>query len=360
MRSVKHFDSFMASTVNLNTTRLELLESSIETLKGLIRDSDWGPKVKRFVPQGSWAHETIIKPVDGNPFDADLLAFVEPKDGWDAKKYVNELYRYFSDSKTYEDKVQRYSHCVTITYAGERKIDIAPCVIDRDSITRMEVCNRNTNTFELSEPEKYTDWLLERNKWTGKNGLSKVTRLVKYLRDTKGTFSCKSILLTTLLGARITALDAQNELDFSDLPTALKTIMGRLDDWLALYPTRPDILNPVLATEVLSDLLNDAQYANFSDKIHRYRTWIDEAYDEEDGEKSVEKWQRVFGEEFAPDATFAKAASVTDTAIAYIKPAGLAIADDLVALFHRHGMRALPPDFDRMPHQQLCRVELSA
>lgn len=357
MREIEHFNDFIKDTVNLDATRLADLESSVEALKTYLRGADWTPHIRRFVPQGSWAHQTIIKPIKDDPFDADLLVLVDPVEGWDARKYIDELHKVFTASKLYQGKVVRFSHCVTINYAGERKIDIAPCVVDREAGTGFEVCNRSTNAFEASEPERYTDWLIERNKWTGRNGLRKVTRLIKYLRDIKGRFTCKSVLLTTLLGARIAAADANNDVDFADLPTTLKTIMGRLDDWLAWHPARPTVTNPVLLSEDLSGSWDDDRYTNFKNCIHRYRTWIDEAYAEEDSDESLGKWRKVFGSKFARGAVSEKAAAVSDAALRQFQfsPTLLVASSDLVSLFSHHGPVALPHGFDRLPHKQRPR-----
>lgn len=353
MKLTDHFNTFLTDIVNLNATRVTQLEDSIEALKKVIRGSDWKPTVKSFAPQGSWAHKTIIKPVENSAFDADLLVFVKPVDGWQAREYLTTLRAVFANQDAYKEKVRRFSHCITIEYAGERKIDIAPCVVDRGGITRFEVCNCNTNEFEASEPIKYTDWLIERNSWTGGNGLRKVTRLMKYLRDIKSTFTCASVLLTTLLGACITWSDRFNTVDFSDLPTALKTIVGRLDDWLQADSQRPTVTNPVLTSEILSDLWDDARYANFRDKINTYRTWIEDAYAESDRDESIGKWRRVFGDDFARSVVLEKAARVSVEAL--VENAVLersAFPDDLVTLFSRYGRSALPTGFDRLPHKQ--------
>jgi hypothetical protein len=358
VKLIDHFSTFMTEVVNLNATRVGQLEDSIEALKGALRASDWPPKIKRFVPQGSWAHKTIIRPVENKAFDADVLVFVEPIDSWAAKEYLSTLRATFADHATYKDKVRRYSHCVTIEYAGERKIDIAPCIVNRGGLERLEVCNFNTDAFERSEPEQYTGWLIERNAWTGGNGLRKVTRLLKYLRDIKGTFSCPSVLFTTVLGERLAWADNLNTVDFSDLPTALKTISGRLDDWLQANPHRPTVTNPMLTSEILSDLWEDASYANFRDKIHTYRTWIDDAYAEPDRDESIGKWQRVFGDEFAKNVTVEKAARVSQVARALAESTALTppgFVGDLVALFAQFGRRALPANFDRLPHKQRPR-----
>lgn len=364
MKLRKHFNDFLADTVNLNATRVSQLEDSISALKNVVRDSDWTPYIRGFGAQGSWAHKTIIKPLKDQPFDADLLVYVDPVDGWDAKTYLSDLRAIFAGHVTYADKVRRFSHCVTIEYAGERKIDIAPVVVNRAGLVREEVCNFNTNAFEVTAPGAYTKWLIERNGWTGSNGLRKVTRLLKYLRDIKTTFTSPSVLLTTLLGLQITEADAKNTTDFADVPTALKTIVGRLDDWLQARPDQPTVCNPVLTSEVLSHAWDETKYANFRERIHIYRDWIDDAYAEADRDESIGKWRRVFGDDFAATAVVETAATISDTAIAVLResaalpPASVGV--DLVGLFARLGRRALPRGFDQLPHKQRPRWRSAA
>ena len=42
------------------------------------RASAYKPHLHGWMEQGSWAHKTIIKPVDQGEFDADLIVFVQP------------------------------------------------------------------------------------------------------------------------------------------------------------------------------------------------------------------------------------------------------------------------------------------
>jgi len=297
MKQITAFNDFMADTVNLNDTRIDLLDNSFEAIKKVIRASDYAPKILCFFKHGSWAHKTIIRPVEGNPFDADVIVFVEPVEGWEASQYVNELARVFRDNTLYKDKLRVYSHCVTIEYAGERKMDIAPCVCGRVQEDDREVCNRSTNTFQRTEPEKYTEWLNGRNLAAGGNHVRKVTRLLKYLRDIKTNFTCPSFLLTTLLGKQINDGDKDSG-NFPDLPTALRTIVGRLDDWLQARPLVPIVNNPVLSSENQASSWTPTSYANFRNKINLYRSWIDQAYAETDAVESLKKWRKVFGDEF--------------------------------------------------------------
>src|SRR5262249_39228880 len=155
--------------------------------------------------------------------DADVLVFIQPIAGWKAEDYVLKLKDAFRASGTYQDKAGLHTRCVRLEYSGDFEIDVVPAVVNRPGGTsRFEVCNRTENQFEATDGEAYTAWLAQRNDWAGNDRLREITRLLKYLRDTKTTFTCKSILLTTLLGSLITQADVYQTASFADLPTALK------------------------------------------------------------------------------------------------------------------------------------------
>lgn len=292
---------------------------------------------------------------------------LEPVEGWEAKDYINKLGAFFEGHSTYKDKVLRYSHCVTIEYAGERRIDIAPCVKDRLWSNMYEVCNRITNEFETTAALDYTDWVVGRNGVAGGNDLKKVTRLLKYLRDIKTNFTCPSFLFTTLVGMHIYDSD-KDSAAFADTPTCLKTVMGRLDDYLQARPALPVIRNPVLSSDIQSRVWDQTQYGNFRNKINLYRTWIDEAFAEEDRDESIGKWQRVFGDSFA--AGEAKESARLSESVS--KSDALVVAGkfkDLVQRVIERGRAALPDRITRLPYirrpkwrtaSQSYRVKVSA
>lgn len=342
------FRTFLEDHVNLNSTRLNLLESSIVAVKNAVRTLPCGPKIRSFAPQGSWAHETIIKPQAGQPFDADLLVFVEAKEGWTAKDYVNSLATELGKLPAYEGKVRRFSHCATIEYAGERKIDIAPCVMDRLYVGQYEVCNRITDQFEVTAPLEYTEWVKDQNGVAGGNDLKKVTRLLKYMRDIKGNFTCPSFLLTTLIGIQVYESD-RGSAQFSDLTTTLKTLVGRLDDWLQARPNIPIVPNPNLPQEDQASGWDQIQYSNFRDKVNLYRGWIDDAYAEADRDESIGKWQRVFGDNFG-----AREAKRAAEAVSESSASGAILVEghfrDLVEKVKTLGAAAVPATLRRLPH----------
>ena len=347
MKLHEQFKLFLKEHVNLNDTRLNQLTDSIEAVKKAVERLDWGPKIESFEPQGSWAHGTIIKPRTGKPFDADLLIFVRPVEGWAAKDYVNKLATELGKLPVYADKVRRYSHCATIEYANERKIDLAPCVVNRLYEGQIEVCNRGSDEFELSAPREYTIWVKDKNGVAGGNDLKKVTRLLKYLRDVKENFTCPSFLFTTLLGMQVYESD-RGSAQFADLTTTLKTLMGRLDDWLQARPVVPWVPNPKLPNEDQARGWDDTKYQNFRNKIHLYRGWIDEAHDEADRDESIGKWRLVFGEDFASGEVKRAAEAVNESSPL---TAGLGgFARDLVELVRVIGVNGIPDSLQRLPH----------
>lgn len=361
MKLLEHFKTFMNEQVDLNQTRVDQLDSSVSAVQTAIQDSGWKASLIEFSAHGSWAHGTIIKPLPNKEFDADLLVVVKPVEGWEAKDYVNTLCSALEQNATYKDKLRRCSHCVTIEYAGVRRIDIAPIVRGRWIPNWDEVCNRTTNAFERSAPTDYTNWVVEKNAIAGGNDLKKVARLLKYLRDIKGNFTCPSFLLTTLLGYRIQEWD-KNTNAFPDTPTTLKCLLGRLDDWLQANPTLPEVRNPVLQTEVQSKAWDATKYSNFRDKINLYRGWVDEAYNEQDRDESIGKWRRVFGDDFASRETKEAASRISESAVVAKSTGAVALAGqykDLVDWVKQAGPQVIPAKLRKLPHIERPKWRLS-
>lgn len=355
MKNLRIFQEFLDQTVNLNKSRFHSLESTSGALQNFVSNSDWGPECLEWYPQGSFAHKTIIKPLPNKEFDADILAIVDPVESWSASDYVNNLYRVFRNSPTYRAKAHRYTYCVTLSYAEDKRVDIAPCIRNRWGFNRLEVCNRDEDEFEESQPKLFTDWLIAANSLTGNNSFRKVTRLVKYLRDIKKTFSCSSVCLTTLLAHQVHQLD-QGSANFADTPSALRTLFERLDTWLQIRPVKPQVSSP-FSNEDFSVCWKDNQYSNFRDKLHQYRGWIDDAFVEADRNKSIAKWRRVFGSDFGKSEEAQQAKSVTARAVDHLRKnvrvspeTTFGFVGDIVDLVKQYGRRAIPSTISDLPY----------
>ncbi|MCY4244002.1 MAG: hypothetical protein OXE47_01485 [Gammaproteobacteria bacterium] len=290
MKHIPYFDKFLAEQANLNKSRIETLEGRLASTTEFLKGNLKGYKKKE--NQGSYALGTIIKPVGNNgEFDADVLIYMKWEQDWEAKDYIDNTYRVFKENRNYESIVGRKTRCVCLDYAGEFHLDMVPC-IQRNGV--VQICNKKENAFEQSDGTGYRDWLSGKHALTNGN-LKKVTRLLKYLRDYKGTFSIKSVLLTTLIGEHV----YKNDVDMlTDLPASLKVISNRLNEFLQGHPNMPIIRNPVLPGEDFNRHWNQSNYDNFRNLFNSYNSKIDGAYAEKDHNPSVKKWRAIFGDKF--------------------------------------------------------------
>lgn len=307
MKLKAYFKHFLENTVNLNESRIDDLDQRVASITSYL-ESEFGAVFIEVVPQGSYAHKTIIKPVKGRDFDADVLLRLEEQVEWEPKDYIAELYTAFRRSSIYKDLVDRKTRCVTVDYADDFHIDVVPYV---ERVGGHYITNRHDNRFELTNPEGFNDWLDTQNR-IAKNHLVEVIRLVKYLRDSKGTFSVKSVILTTLLGDVVSQARLWGDASYyADMPTALYHVVRDLDDYLQANPWLPVIADPSCPNENFNHRWDQNGYENFRDKIHHYAAKISSGYEEPDKAKSLALWQEVFGPTFQePPKTLAASASL--------------------------------------------------
>ena len=291
MKHVKFFQEFLSNEVNLNETRLQRLnQSSLAVNTFLNENLEAYQKTER---QGSYGLKTIIKPVGNRQYDADMLLYMAFDDEKEPKDYINEVYNCLKQNGNYEDKVHRKTRCVYIDYAGDFHLDIVPCITDGDQHV---ICNNKENLFEATDGTGYRDWFNEKTRITNGN-LKLVTRLLKFLRDHKGNFSVKSILLTTLIGNSVYERDEGSE-NFKDIPTSLKTIANRINRFLQDNLSMPEICNPVLPSESFTRHWDQDKYRHFRDMFNLYTAKINEAFDAKDHNTSVRKWRELFDDNF--------------------------------------------------------------
>ncbi|MFA6105340.1 MAG: nucleotidyltransferase [Patescibacteria group bacterium] len=295
MNLVNEFSIFLQNTVNLNQNRIDVAKTGIETVEKFLKNNDIFKKYFISVkPQGSYRQGTIIKPcMDNKDFDVDLLFQLKKVNGWEPKDYLAILHDEFFKTDRYKDIVDKRgkTRCVTLDYESDFHMDIIPCV---DDAGNQKIMNKNTNQYEITDADGYAEWFSAKNS-AAQNNLVKVVRLVKYLRDTK-LMNVKSILLTTLLGQNVYVSDPV--IIFSDVPTTLKNICNRVNDYLQRNPVMPTIVNPSLPSEDFNRHWDQEKYENFRDKFKLYTEKISDAYDDPDFESSVKKWTEIFGDDF--------------------------------------------------------------
>ncbi len=309
MKFTDDFEAFLREEVNLNQARLDRLQQSVNALENFLSEHDiFGRIFLDFIPAGSWAHRTIIRPVmDNDEFDADVLLYIKERTDWQPKDYIEKLWSAFRSHEVYKPLAQRKTRCVRINYAGDFHIDVVPYLERFGSHYITNRCEpEGVGRFEASDPETFTAWIDERQRLTNGHFI-KTIRLVKYLRDFKNTFDCKSIILMTLLGNQVNPVQASRSPElYADVPSTLVTLLGKLAT--ALPAIMPDILDPAGTGDNFSARYKEEwNYSNFRTRMINYADQMRDAYEEKNRAIAIEKWQGIFGDTFKPGALGRKA-----------------------------------------------------
>ncbi|WP_341718836.1 nucleotidyltransferase [Micromonospora sp. FIMYZ51] len=305
MKLVGYFDTLLTDTVNLSRYKLDRLDDRVDAIyRALKNDAVLGPYVRSKIAQGSWAHRTIIQPQPEKEYDADFLLQLDENPEWsqDKGRYIGEVYAALGRSSAHSDMPRsRKCRCVRLTYANLCHVDIVPYLILPDG--REVIVNRDLGEWEDTNPTGFTRWMRTQDDITDGN-LRKVIRLLKFLRDHKGTFQgVRSIILTTLVGNVVDAnKTVWNPGYYADVPTTLRNITRDLDTWLQANDSKPSVEDPSQCGTTFDHRWDDVTYANFRDKMSRYAAAIDKAYEETDKTSSIALWQDLFGDGFKAPA----------------------------------------------------------
>jgi hypothetical protein len=324
MQLADHFDVLLKDTVNLSQAKLDLLENRVESIyEALKADDEVGSLIISKSPQGSWAQRTIINPVGNNEFDADFMLDMKENPDWSGspKTYIDQVYAALHRHSTYKNMPHsRKCRCVALVYANSMHVDIVPHLNRADG--REVIVNRDDDKWEKTNPQGFTAWMKDKDSIANGN-LRKIIRLMKYLRNHKNSFTgTRSILLTTLLGERVTELqEISNPGYYSNVPTTLLHVTKDLDAWLQARPIKPSILDPSNIEIDFDHRWDQSTYSYFRDRIHTHAAQVEEAYQEPDKDRSVRLWQDIFGRGFkAPTASsssvkFPAAAPAAETTV---------------------------------------------
>lgn len=280
-------NDFIKNFVDLNKSRIDRMEKGLEVVTALLKDNE--PFKNLFIgvaKQGSFRHGTATRPVtEEDDFDLDILFEIKPIPDSEPKNYLKVLHDFFHERDRYKDIVDRRgkTRCVTLDYESDFRIDIVPCI---EVGGQKMIANKNDNVFEPTDGDGYAEWFAAKNAIT-KGNLAKVVQLVKYIRDHKGTFTVKSVVLSTLLASQVSEFDGPG--CHSSITASLKTILARLDSYLQARTSMPDIYNPVLPTEKFTQRnWTEENYKNFRTKFHDYSSRIIQAIDASDEDFSKE------------------------------------------------------------------------
>lgn len=309
MQLIGHFNTFLKESVNLPDWRLTELSGRVDSIyNALQKDTEYGGLITGKIPQGSWAHRTIIKPKPDHEYDADILLCVDENSDWanDKAQYIEKLY--WALGRAGYLSRHRKTRCVRVDYANDCHVDLVPYVTSWDGT---HIVNRVEGTWEDTKPEGFTTWMAERDEMTNGN-FRKAVRLLKYIRDHRGYFTgTRSIILTTLLGNRVSYwTKIADPSAYSSVSNTLVTLAEELNDWLQARPSMPEVEDPSSpGTFFTPHRWSEQSYQHFRNRIATLVPDMRAALDEPNADKSADKWRLVFGDDFKKETTENKSAS---------------------------------------------------
>lgn len=301
MNFTDDFARLLARKVNIDSTRLATLDTNVGAITdALSADGIVGPWYVAYRRQGSWAHRTIIKPPNGEEFDADILLELALVPGWDAIRYLDEVEAALERTRRYAGKVRGKTRSVRVQYAGEHHVDVVPFV--RTAAGRGQIFNRERNEPEASNPLGFSDWFAARNTATNAN-LKRVVRILKYVRRDRFD-DVRSVILTTLLGEQVDIAAGEADPDYyGTVPTTLWRLATSLAEFLDANSDKPKVRDPSAPGLTFDHRWDPSIYSDFRDQFGEIAQTIDEAYQSGDRAESVGKWREVLGDDFAPSVS---------------------------------------------------------
>jgi hypothetical protein len=297
-----HFQGLLTSTVNLNPDRLRQLDEHVGAIDATLRDdSELSRQIQKLIPQGSLAQRTIIKPVSGVEFDADLLVRLKQQCSWedDPQQYVLAVYDALNRCPRYRERIELKTRCVRVNYANDCHVDLVSYVYRAGYFPQHRIVNRLNNQFELVNPAGFALWMQRRDR-IARGNLRKSLRLLKYLRDSTRRFDVPSAILSVVVGQRVTRLWELWDDRYQELPVAFSTLLSSTNRWLQKNPTVPHIADPSCPDARFDHRLTAQSYDTMRVAFDYYAQTAMAALKCADHDESLRLWREVFGVAFAP------------------------------------------------------------
>lgn len=298
----KQFKKFNEN-ISLKQTRIKRIEDVVSALEVFATNDKGDEKedgisdvlVEPIYLQGSFPINTAIRPTESEEYDVDAVLCIERNDSEgkkrDAKTTLQWLARRLKANGNYTEKVDLGDRRIRIDYAGDFHLDIIPVIPILGEESAVELPSK-ADGWVKTDPKGFMDWFLGR-RGQGNKSLSRLTKYLKWWRSNQTPQKMKvaSVILTKLIGDHfhdnVLASDAE----------ALVETMESLNIWLSTCPSKPQILHPTIYTD-MAERWSQEEFILFKEQFSKATDLARQAYDDEEIDKSIELWKKLFGNEF--------------------------------------------------------------
>lgn len=168
MIELNHIDQVLekiAEQLDLDDTRSASAEEKYKAIGVWLDAEQSGLAINkpRIYAQGSFALGTVVKPINSDEYDVDLVCHLSDisRDASPQaiKRRVGDR---FKQHKDYAEKLEEKNRCWRINYAGDFHLDVTPAISDYGQTTSLLIPDKTLVNWEPSNPEGYAKWFRSR------------------------------------------------------------------------------------------------------------------------------------------------------------------------------------------------------
>jgi hypothetical protein len=285
-------DSYI-NKISLDTTKKDKLRTSRNALREKIKSylKEKGVKNPRFYMQGSYAHKTLIIPLNGD-YDIDDGTYIDLID-FEKEPTTRTVHNWIVEAVEGHTQTppKDKEPCVRAIFKDGYHVDlpIYKCEQAGDDKEKYYLAKKSAG-WEESNPRAMTDWFQAQVK----NNSEQLRRLVLFFkgwRDFRMDRTSKKLpsgFTLTILACEEYQSDIREDISFLETSRA---IHRRLQ-------LNEEIWKPYEPTENMRDYITDSQFRNFMKELETIIQVGDKAIAEKNQKKGAEEWQSIFGERF--------------------------------------------------------------
>jgi len=247
---------------------------------------------------GSYARNTAVEEIK----DVDLIVCVDGEYGSGRPSAVlgvlRDVLSNLPGSTKTELRSQRRSVRGEFEHA-EFFLDVVPGILPHGVEFPLYVPDRVQEEWILSDPIRYGEHLSQLNSAHG-NKVVPLIKLVKHWRDVQMKYKKpKSYWLESKVVELFEGRIGTDEKSYAELFGETGRATYSDFEYIWRFSNRvPTILDPMLGNSIAAKWSRD-YFESFMNHLQQCADWCDEALAEEDKEKCIALWCKVFGDEFA-------------------------------------------------------------
>ncbi|WP_156180898.1 CBASS cGAMP synthase [Desulfovibrio sp. TomC] len=288
----KNGDNSFLNKISLSKGKIDQLIVSRNNLRERIRTFLENKNVNspKFYRQGSYAHGTLTKPLDGD-YDIDDGIYIDLS-GFESEPSTRTVHNWIAEA------VEGYTNtspidkepCVRAIFKAGYHVDLPVYKIVSSNGSNSYNLAKKSAGWVQSDPRAMNDWFQKKVNESS----YQLRRLTKYFKAWKDYQQSKSgikmpsgLTLSILVGEEFCS-DPREDVSFLETSRA---IYARLSESDAIW-------KPYEPTENMREYLTDNQFDNFKTSLLKIVDIESKTILEDSSEKAAEEWRKILGDRF--------------------------------------------------------------